>query len=340
MTTTSQAPPSQASSDVPPSPSSSSTPPTTTAAAVTTTNLPSTHNPPPQQTSQPPPPSKQNETTDKPRTTKALETLPDNHATSPPASSSSPPPPSTPPPSPPSADTNNKNKSTITNHEDDHASSTDEAKNTSASPAIPTPTLNGDTNNKPYGTKTTSSLASNVPQDDAEASTVSSIKGNHVPPSNPANSNNKTGAIVGGIVGGILGAAFLGGLLTWLNRHGGCTRKNKQSTDFEDYGLADTDFPAVKTPAMQSMGLETHVPPFNDQGYATTKDQYNQPQYNAEYQPQLDSNDYSDQQPYYYAQEGYYNTTQQQYNHGVNGVTYPMANTYSTDQFYKPDQRT
>lgn len=46
--------------------------------------------------------------------------------------------------------------------------------------------------------------------------------------------------------------------MTWINRHGGCARRsNKRSEDFEDYGLADTDFPHNHQPHMRSPGMQT-----------------------------------------------------------------------------------
>lgn len=51
---------------------------------------------------------------------------------------------------------------------------------------------------------------------------------------------------------------MIGGALTWINRHGGCARRNnKRSEDFEDYGLADTDFPHNHQPHMRSPGMQT-----------------------------------------------------------------------------------
>jgi hypothetical protein len=51
---------------------------------------------------------------------------------------------------------------------------------------------------------------------------------------------------------------LIGGALTWINRHGGCARRNNnRSADFKDYGLADTDFPHNHQPHMRSPGMQT-----------------------------------------------------------------------------------
>jgi hypothetical protein len=82
----------------------------------------------------------------------------------------------------------------------------------------------------------------------------------------------------------LVGVALLGGIITCVNRRGGCGRGGaKKRSDFEDYGLADTDFPHKNQPTMQSVGLATNaaaigsatpvlgaisptVPHLNDQG--------------------------------------------------------------------------
>lgn len=120
---------------------------------------------------------------------------------------------------------------------------------------------------------------------------------------------------------------MIGGALTWINRHGGCARRNnKRSEDFEDYGLADTDFPHNHQPHMRSPGMQTvslaangaaigggsaamtpalgaattaatspTIPRLNDQGTfygaSTVDDPYNnsQQQFMPVYQPQLEN---------------------------------------------------
>lgn len=125
-----------------------------------------------------------------------------------------------------------------------------------------------------------------------------------------------------------VGVALIGGALTWINRHGGCARRNnKRSADFKDYGLADTDFPHNHQPHMQSPGMQTvslaangaaigggavatsaamtpalgaastspTIPRLNEQGTfyggSTVDDPYNnsQQQFMPAYQPQLEN---------------------------------------------------
>lgn len=152
----------------------------------------------------------------------------------------------------------------------------------------------------------------------------------------------------------VAGIALIAGLLTWGVRK---RKHNKRSTDFEDFGLADTDFPN-KSPGMRTTDLATNTAilgPISQAPYTNT--QY--------YQPQLDSGhlnysqsvvDYS-QQPqslYYPPQDGtmggfnaqgyntgyFYEDTLQQtsqatdHNYDIN-TQYPAVN---GDQFYKPDQ--
>jgi hypothetical protein len=117
--------------------------------------------------------------------------------------------------------------------------------------------------------------------------------------------------------------------LTWINRHGGCAAKRsnqkRSAEEFEDYGLADTDFPHHRqSPAMQNLTIPSTtpimnnavsptIPRLNEQGtfYGGEQQQQHQQQqqdiYNSyAYQPQLDQpssagiSDYNNSQPYYY----------------------------------------
>ncbi|KAG0825694.1 hypothetical protein G6F29_010601 [Rhizopus arrhizus] len=56
-------------------------------------------------------------------------------------------------------------------------------------------------------------------------------------PEHAQNSNNKTAIIAGSVVGGLVGVAVIAGVLTWLNRHGGCasrTRRRGDRTEIND----------------------------------------------------------------------------------------------------------
>ncbi|KAI7898366.1 uncharacterized protein BX663DRAFT_490071 [Cokeromyces recurvatus] len=143
--------------------------------------------------------------------------------------------------------------------------------------------------------------------------------------SNKNTSGSKAGIIIGAVVGSIFGVALVGGILTWINRHGGCARRTKSSaTDFEDYGLADTDFPTNNFAGMQSINgtKSPTIPRLNDQGnfynsgpVITKEDPYSQ--YMTGYQKQTIDNvghpatvvDYNNmsyntsQQAFYYPQQ-------------------------------------
>lgn len=142
-----------------------------------------------------------------------------------------------------------------------------------------------------------------------------------------------------------------------IKRRGGCAkRNNKRAEDFEDFGLADTDFPHRRSPAMQS-ALVTNaavtpvsptIPRLNDQGNfyggspPTAEDGYSNSGrgFVPPYQPQLEG------QPYYYQQQqqqqdptgagyyddaGYYYEGQQQpmaTNNMGNNTSYDMTQQY------------
>ncbi|KAI8338083.1 hypothetical protein BC941DRAFT_424553 [Chlamydoabsidia padenii] len=54
---------------------------------------------------------------------------------------------------------------------------------------------------------------------------------------------DNTGKIAGGVVGGIVALALIGGLLTWLNRRGGCTSRTKPRNQaaFEEFAMKDPE---------------------------------------------------------------------------------------------------
>jgi hypothetical protein len=132
--------------------------------------------------------------------------------------------------------------------------------------------------------------------------------------------------------------------LTWFNRHGGCARRQKRSHDFEDFGLADTDFPhqQQQQQQQQSMAPPPQIPQMQAMvGASPTIPRMNDPMYNNEngsyYQPQV-VDDYSSQGYYYPSpqpqhQQGYYDNTVYPYEH-QNGYSDPA---YPVDH-YKPDQ--
>ncbi|KAI8062444.1 hypothetical protein BC940DRAFT_322253 [Gongronella butleri] len=86
-----------------------------------------------------------------------------------------------------------------------------------------------------YGA-TDSSTASSGPS----ASESSSSNNNN---NSGGGSEPNTGAIAGGVVGGVVGLALIGGLVTWLNRRGGCTsRTQRRHVDtFDDFAAGGDD---------------------------------------------------------------------------------------------------
>ncbi|CAO3623043.1 unnamed protein product [Cunninghamella blakesleeana] len=136
----------------------------------------------------------------------------------------------------------------------------------------------------------------------------------------PQGDNGNTNVIVGAVVGGVVGLALIGGFLAWLNRRGGCTSKSnnrkERKADFEDFGLAERDFPHHRSPpvskstalaagavvgggsalAANTMASPT-IPRLNDQG-----NYYNDQIYMQQQQGGYDQ--YHDGGNYYYAQDG------------------------------------
>ncbi|CAO3621943.1 unnamed protein product [Cunninghamella blakesleeana] len=272
--------------------------------ASSTQQQPTTTNAPPP----PPPSSTEVKPTPTPTTTPTPTPNPTTPNTPPPSSSAqqtttaAPPPASSnnPPPSsnnPPSSHTNN------------HSSNNSSPSNTDSS-----------TGSNP------SSSATNSPNDQDNGKSSSS-------------GGSSTGTIVGAVVGGVVGLALIGGLLAWLNRRGGCaSRSNKRSNnDFEDFGLAESDFPHNRSPPMTAAALGTGAalgagtaavastvgsqsPNINNNnantayynnGAVPPPADYDSGRHYAPYQPQIDEyNVQYQQQPQ--QQQGYYYPQQEQ----------------------------
>lgn len=166
-----------------------------------------------------------------------------------------------------------------------------------------------------------------------------------------------------------VGLALISGIFAWFNRRGGCTRKSRSKPEFEDYGLADTDFPHNHTPAMQNMTTTPNVvsptiPRLNEQGNFYTKEdqQYmapyqmsepypgspeHQPYYYQGQQQPVHDGGYYDENGYYYESTSphqpqvvaadYYPIQQQQQQQQY----YPQTDQYYANvNYYKPDQVT
>ncbi|KAI9308482.1 hypothetical protein BJ944DRAFT_260131 [Cunninghamella echinulata] len=190
------------------------------------------------------------------------------------------------------------------------------------------------------------------------------------------NKEDNTKTIVGAVVGGIVGLALIGGFLAWLNRRGGCTSKSnhrkERKADFEDFGLAERDFPHHRSPpttkatAGMASGagvaagvVSPTIPRLNDQG-----NYYNDP--NNQHYMQQGYDQYHD--GYYYPQDGgagsgyydengyYYDGTtavhsnsyepmsppQQNYHPNMNMMANtaplpPLPNANHQNEIYKPD---
>jgi hypothetical protein len=152
----------------------------------------------------------------------------------------------------------------------------------------------------------------------------------------------------------LVGLAIIGGLLAWLNRRGGCaSRRNNKRTnnDFEDFGLAETDFPHHRaSPAMAAAALgggaaagaaaassnksptvprmaESNAPSaaYYNAGVPPPSD-YDSGRHYAPYQPQLD--EYAMQQQHAPQQQGGYYYPQEQGQQG-----------YYDEQYYYDNQQ-
>lgn len=111
----------------------------------------------------------------------------------------------------------------------------------------------------------------------------------------------------------IVGLALIGGLIAFINRRGGCTKKRGRNnkSDFEDYGLGDfpqhrNPAPAVPTMATANNPISPTLPRLNEQGnyYNDDYNHYGYRQDDYGMQP-------SPQGGYYYPQghhqqQGYY----------------------------------
>lgn len=167
--------------------------------------------------------------------------------------------------------------------------------------------------------------------------------------------------------------------MTWINRRGGCTSRSKakqRPNDFEDFGLAETDFPHHRSPPMANAnlgaaaaagagaaggaavagaagGASPTLPRLNDQGNfyhdPSTAEYGTNRHYVPSYQPQLSQADYSPQpqhQPYYYdntqPQQGYYDEHGYYYDNSTavsssQGYPSQQGGYEGGEQYYKPD---
>ncbi|KAI8067526.1 hypothetical protein BC940DRAFT_300948 [Gongronella butleri] len=182
----------------------------------------------------------------------------------------------------------------------------------------------------PSSTPSSSSVPSTSSQPSTSTESTTSSVSSNTGTSTPTNKSEPvlaTGAIVGIVVGGIVGLALLGGIVTWLNRRGGCTSKTRKRrpANFDEFGLAERDFPHHRSPAMANAGMATPqtanktlvgsaaaaasptLPRMNDQGnyygdypaHATGYEQYHDGGY---YYPQ--DGGYYDENGYYYDAAG------------------------------------
>ncbi|KAG1149576.1 hypothetical protein G6F37_008928 [Rhizopus arrhizus] len=159
---------------------------------------------------------------------------------------------------------------------------------------------------------TSSATSSSGSLTNSRSSTTSAV-----PSATPSKANepssNTTPTIVGSVVGGVVGLALIGGLIAFISRRGGCTKKRGRNnkSGFEDYGLGD--FPQHRNPAPTVPAMATAnnpvsptLPRLNEQGnyYNDDYNHYGYRQDDYGMQP-------SPQGGYYYPQghhqqQGYY----------------------------------
>ncbi|KAI8052560.1 uncharacterized protein B0P05DRAFT_575546 [Gilbertella persicaria] len=175
---------------------------------------------------------------------------------------------------------------------------------------------------------------------------VSSISASSMTPTSQADkqeddgSNNKTAVIAGSVVGCLVGVAAIGGLLTWMNRRGGCTsrtRRRDRPTDFvgeEGFKMTENtvDPHSLGSPASP---FEQHarrfVPPTS--GYMNLNDE----EYG--YHQTINTASYPQDHQEYYTQPDY--TAQNYYPSTVTTPTLintPIVPANGNYQSFKPDQ--
>lgn len=159
----------------------------------------------------------------------------------------------------------------------------------------------------------------------------------------------------------VVGLALIAGILTWINRKGGCTRRRQRDSDFEDYGMDDNDFPprpmASASAAAAAAGAGAMASPRQQEPtlpqFGGYDDQYNNSarRFVPSYQPQLQQHpDYYGQQQggQYYnypgSDQGYSDTTYNDQNYygaggaaGAAGAGYYDSKTMGSSDAYKPD---
>lgn len=158
----------------------------------------------------------------------------------------------------------------------------------------------------------------------------------------------------------IVGLALIGGIFTWINRKGGCTRRRQRDNDFDDYGMDDNDFAprpmqsaSVAAAAAGAGALATGprqeptLPHFGgDQYYDDQYANNGARRFVPSYQPQLQQHpDYynGQQQGQYYnypgSDQGYSDTTYNDPNYygGAAAGGYYDSKTAGSGDAYKPD---
>ncbi|KAI9015713.1 hypothetical protein CLU79DRAFT_847858 [Phycomyces nitens] len=159
------------------------------------------------------------------------------------------------------------------------------------------------------------SLTTNTPSRTSSSSTPTSSA------SSDKEEKSNTPAIIGGVVGGVVGLALIGGLITFLNRRGGCTsRSEKPKSDFKDFEMAENDFPQRRAPTGGLQGLapvtgSPTVPQLNDQGnFYNDHNGYNQNYSNVQPQGVQDGYYYDN----YPQTQGYYTDGRYYYENSSN----------------------
>ncbi|KAF7726667.1 hypothetical protein EC973_008541 [Apophysomyces ossiformis] len=192
-----------------------------------------------------------------------------------------PPPPQTtrPPPPPPATTTSNPTTTNPPPPPPPPSSASSNLPSTTVRPPPATTTAPTTTNPRPSTNPTTrSTTPTTTSKDSSDATTDSaSLTGSSTsayPTSNPTftpppTDNSEKATIIGAVVGGVVGVALIGGALAYVNRRGGCTsRTDKKQADFEDFGLAERDFPQQPAPQAHrpAAAVNPTIPRLNEQG--------------------------------------------------------------------------
>ncbi|KAI9361960.1 hypothetical protein BD770DRAFT_383036 [Pilaira anomala] len=137
-------------------------------------------------------------------------------------------------------------------------------KSTNAGTSKPTGNTNNETdknnsssstnvsNNNPSGSKNNSSQPS---QTGSTSKASNGVSDGNTSEKEEGSGSNKTAIIAGSVVGGLVGIALIAGLLTWLNRHGGCTSRTRRRDIQQDFNAHDNEYDLKMTENVTGGGV-------------------------------------------------------------------------------------